>query len=290
MDDKSGQHATRISPKLEKNSKKGGIKSFIAIIKLPFIVLVITLIVLFVWKGVTSITCSEIRINNLQYVNKSEVLDQIPVAIGDNLYDINIVQIESQLKTLSWVDQVVLSRSLLGVLSVELTERTPLVVVLDLSGRPAGYLDVDGISLPLHSAVGLNLPILSGVIPGQIMPQSPVAKGLPALLKALARSSKRAQTNLSNNASNPLTTVADWLISEIIIRSDGNVSLLTSPVITTNNRQRVSSVSIPVALGRNNFDLKLKRLVAFWQQAVQPSPKLTFEFIDLRFDNQIITH
>ncbi len=73
----------------------------------------------------------------------------------------------------------------------------------------------------------------------------------------------------------------DGLLSEIHETEKGEIDIFTavSP----------SGQSIRVRLGRDHFDDKLERLQSFWMQAVLARPETQYDWVDLRYDGQVVT-
>ncbi len=71
------------------------------------------------------------------------------------------------------------------------------------------------------------------------------------------------------------------LLSEIHETEKGEIDIFTavSP----------SGQSIRVRLGRDHFDDKLERLQSFWMQAVLARPETQYDWVDLRYDGQVVT-
>jgi cell division protein FtsQ len=167
-----------------------------------------------------------------------------------------------------WVYGVRVSRRPDGTVLLRVTEREPVALALDASGRPAHYFDLEGHMMPaVPSALrhGYDVPLLVGSLP-RFLPTQPVEDpALRRLLTALA-------------GANP---VADALISAVERAPDGSLTLHTAA--------SPSGVSLPVALGREGSAEQIARLQAFWEQAVLPGPDAPIRQIDLRFGGQIIT-
>jgi cell division protein FtsQ len=167
-----------------------------------------------------------------------------------------------------WVSGVGVSRRPDGTVLLRVTERQPVALALDASGRPAHYFDAEGHMMPaVPSALreGYDVPLLVGALP-RFLPTQPVEDApMRRLLAALAEA-------------NP---VADALVSAVERAADGSLTLHTAAT--------PAGASLPVALGRDGSAEQIARLQAFWEQAVLPGPDASIRQIDLRFGGQIIT-
>jgi cell division protein FtsQ len=109
-----------------------------------------------------------------------------------------------------------------------------------------------------------DVPVLTNAPPYH--PTQPVASaGLRSLLAALAHADEATQA----------------LVSEVAWGR--RPTLWTTPV--------AAHGSLPVRLGTTPGEHadQLRRLRAFWDQAVLPQPEVRFDLIDLRFDGQVVT-
>lgn len=163
-----------------------------------------------------------------------------------------------------WVRAASATRWPTGTLEITVEERVPVLLALDRSGRPVHYLDAEGFALPLVPNVHFNVPLLKGA--GSVgHPLRPVQDDrIRSLAADVSLLDEREQA----------------LLSEFELR-EREVWLRTSAT--------TSGQSIEVRLGRDGFEEKLRRLHAFWHQAVLTQPDTRFERVDLRFDSQVVT-
>jgi cell division protein FtsQ len=71
------------------------------------------------------------------------------------------------------------------------------------------------------------------------------------------------------------------LISDVVLAEESGLEIVTVPL-----RQ---GSCVRVKLGRGDYERKLAKLTAFWEQAVIGRSKKNLEWIDLRFDGQVVT-
>ncbi len=162
-----------------------------------------------------------------------------------------------------WVRTATIRRLPTGTLRIAVDEREPVVIVLDGSGRPSHFLDAEGYAMPIEAATPAlyDVPVLEGA--PDYHPMQPVASAsLRSLLSALSR---------AEPSTHALVSEIDWR----------RATLWTSP---TSGHE-----TVPVRLGRFDHDAQLRRLRAFWDQAVLPQPEVTFASVDVRFEGQVVT-
>ena len=180
------------------------------------------------------------------------------------LYGIDAALVEDRVRRHPWVREVSLRRLPTGTLRLRVEERTPAALVVDRAGAPSHYLDAAGYAMPLPDGPDrADVPLLRGAIP-VYHPTQPVGGPLRELLGALAS----ADDNV------------DALVSEVRWDRRGATVLTTA---TSGHGP------IPVRLGRHGHAERLRRLGAFWAQAVLPRPSTPFQLVDLRFDGQVVT-
>ena len=187
------------------------------------------------------------------------------VDTGQALYALSPRLVADRAERHPWVRSASVSRRADGTLRLAVEERTPAALVLR-DGAAVYYLGRDGYPLP-HSdssrAAAFDVPLVRG-LDEPFQPMHPTDhEALRRLLDALnERSDARA------------------LVSEIRVGKRA-LRLRTVPPA---GRARGAEVR----LGTQGFPNKLRRLTAFWRQAVDEQPRTAFRTIDLRFDGQIV--
>ena len=163
-----------------------------------------------------------------------------------------------------WVREAHVRRLPTGTLRVRVEERQPVALALDGDGRPSHFLDAEGYAMPVEAAAPAlyDVPVLRGA--PAYHPRQPVeSAGLRSLLAALATSDAETQA---------LVSEVEW---------GRRVTLWTTPV--------AGHGSLRVRLGHAGHASQLRRLRAFWDQAVLPRPETPFRLVDLRFEGQVVT-
>ncbi len=217
------------------------------------------------WNWLGGLTLGKVDVSGNVQAASEELIDAARVDTGGLLFDIDPEMIADRVQRHPWVKTADVIRLPPGTLSIRIREREPVVLVIDSKGIPSSYLDIEGYMMPVTSTSSFDLPLLTGItLPAN--PTRPVENGeLMDLLQATAQ----------------LSPETDVLISSFEMERSGRVSLRTAPIDGRG--------SIDVRLGRRDFGSKLRQLNAFWQDAVVTRPHTRYEWIDLRFDGQIVT-
>ena len=216
------------------------------------------------WQWLTNLPCERIEVAGLQHADSTALMELARVDTAMLLIDIDPAMVADRVRRHPWVRTARATRFPTGTLRISVQERIPMMLVMDRRGRPAHYLDRAGFAMPLAAGAVYDVPLLRGLSERY----HPVRRLQDARVRAL----------LALFAT--LDAETDALVSELELKSTG-VHLYTTPV--------GSRGSLEVQLGRDGFAEKLKRLRAFWHQAVLPQPDKRFHVIDLRFDGQIVT-
>lgn len=163
-----------------------------------------------------------------------------------------------------WVRAAHVRRLPTGTLRVRVEERVPVALAIDGGGRPAYFLDAEGFRMPLQAAAPAvyDVPVLRGG--PDYHPVQPVeSAALRDLLAALAHADEQTAA---------LVSEVEWGRAP---------TLWTTPA--------GGHGSVPVRLAHADPDDQLRRLRAFWDQAVLPRPDIRFDLVDLRFHDQVVT-
>ncbi len=179
-------------------------------------------------------------------------------------FAIDTAAIAARISQVAWVDTAYVRRMPDVTVAIDVVERTPALLAVDADGRPERYLDANGYQMPVVRGAAYDVPLLRGLDEPYI-PGRPVARDeVHALLDVL----------------DGLDPSTDALLSAFALTDDG-LQLYTAP--------KPGRGAIEVALGEGGYRDKLSRLHAFWEQAVLAQREKQFDWIDLRFDSQIIT-
>lgn len=243
------------------NRKRGSGKKVIVLLALGCFITVGVL----GWNWLNGLVCRSIIVAGEVHADADEVIAAARVDTGGALFEIDPVLVADRVNRLPWVRSAEVTRLPPGTLSIRVRERVPVALALSADGVPSVYLDADGYAMPVTENSTSDQPLITGVrVPTN--PGEPVER-------------REVRELMRSIASLPDET--DVLISSFVVEPTGEIALRTVPIH--------GNGSVSVRLGRDDFDEKLKRLHAFWHQAVLTRPDRTYDVIDLRFDSQIVT-
>jgi len=107
------------------------------------------------------------------------------INLGENIFQVDLSQAKQRISLLPMVKTVTVSRVLPSTVRIEVTERTPLVLLQE--GNVFAELDADGYYLGPGTVTAAGLPILTGIQASLPAPgQKVTATGLPAVLGFVA--------------------------------------------------------------------------------------------------------
>lgn len=230
-------------------------------------VLGVTMLAVLAWRWQATLPVEGVAVEGMVWADSSEVVRMAAVDADSTmlLFDLDPALIADRVRRAPWVREARVRRLPTGTLSIRVEEREPAVLVLAPDGRPSHFLDAEGFSLPLRPGAVYDVPLLRGSVPAYHPTQPVESASLRDLLAALAEAD--AET--------------DALVSDLTLAPDGSATLYTTPGGT--------HAAIPVRLGLGGYAEKLRRLDAFWTQAILSRPATTFRTVDLRFDGQVVT-
>ncbi len=140
----------------------------------------------------------EVTITGGERTGADAIAEAMGVQAGDPLISVDLSDAGDRVAALPWVAEVRLRRGLDGLVSIEVSERTPVAVVG--SGAPV-VVDAEGRVLGAQAEAGLTGPLLalrgasSVPAPGEYLPAS--ADDALALAAHLARAAPEALTSLA---------------------------------------------------------------------------------------------
>lgn len=216
------------------------------------------------WMWKSQLRVRDVVVEGARHTPTDTVLALARIDTALAFFDIDTIGIAERLARLPWVESATVRRAPNITIEIQLAERTPALLVIDDAGRPSRYLDRNGYPMP-YTRGGYDVPLLRGY-------DEPFVAGKPTEHPALLELVEvLADTD-------PAT---DALLSEFELGADGLMQLYTTP--------KPGRGAVHVGLGTGDFERKLSRLQAFWDQEVLAQREKHYEWIDLRFDSQIIT-
>ena len=213
------------------------------------------------WKGDLRIASVEVAGNTI--VSDKEILSLANIAKDEKLYSVDLLAAQQRVLQNAFVRSAAVNREAPNRISITIEERVPIAaVILD----KMEYLDADGVALPpVRSSSIFDLPVLTGVfqpadfVTGKRTRRSDVIEALEILGTA--------------------RQIGDALyrrISEVHVESGKDIVLYTA------------EFGVPVIVGHGDAAEKLVKFDGFWKQIVLHQGADRLEFVDLRFEDQVV--
>lgn len=215
------------------------------------------------WQWLGGVMVEEVEIRGSNHAAESEIRSLVPLDSTIALLDVVPDSVAADVRRHPWVREAQVRRWPTGRVIVRVEERRPAALVVAKGGRLSHYLDGEGYAMPLKSDAVYDVPPISGDVPAYRQSEQ-VAQPLREFLAALQVVPREVSS----------------LIGEVELRAD-EVWVRTLP--------SAGGESIPVRLGKSDFQNRLARLHGFWHQAVQSQPDKRFASVDLRFNSQVVT-
>jgi len=240
-----------------KTDKRAGFSSLFGI-GVAFILLGLAVFAGFYMEKNTYI--NSVEFNGTYFVNESELLSVIDSPIGIRADSVRFDSLFERLKSVPYVKDVAVKMSIRGKLTFLIKEHQPLAMLVQGSNRR--YLSEGGNILPIVPEHILNVPLVYGIDTKQIADTtrtSPYWQAEEFLIAA--QNSEVAWATLSEIA---------WTQNEGIV------------ALTHDN-------GVKLIFGQGDYEGKLDHWRAFYSEVVSREGIQSFEVIDLRFRDQIVT-
>ncbi|MDE3057926.1 MAG: FtsQ-type POTRA domain-containing protein [Bacteroidota bacterium] len=261
---RSDSSERKLDPSLIELPKNGHGKSVYAVLAVMIVVSVFVLAMAFVWRD--HLMTRTVLVRGEQILTEKQVIElaNIPPHIG--LYDIDLTEIEQNIRRNAFVENVVVKRDAPSALRIIVEERKPIALLTTASGNMF-FVDDKGMILPhIATTAAFDLPVITGadstsaVIVGRLATDGDILAALDALSAARA-----------------VGRDVFHLISEIRVRHGYHDLVLYS-----------SDAGVPIIFGKGNAVKKMAELDVFWKQVVVQEGPQNIRYIDLRFDDQIV--
>lgn len=228
-----------------------------------YLVAIIALIAVSVSLGVyfnAASTVQDIRVGGNHYTNADDIAMVSGIAEGANVDSLDYLEILDNVETLPYVKQAFVEVSSSGRVHLRVTEREPIMLLLDNGNR--FYVDADGVRLPRIRGKSADVPIYYdlGYDSGKDVLDSRAFQEVRDFLMA-ARQNELVYLTLS----------------EIGWTEDEGVTVLSH------------ENTVRLVFGHENFDNAVENWSYFYTRVVPEKGMGHFRRIDFRFDGQIVT-
>ena len=227
--------------------------------------LVLGVIVIFIlsieWKE--SLKIEHVIVQGAGIVPAQDVYGWAKVELKSPMYGVKLSEVQDRLIAHPFLGSVTVSRQLPDAFRIQVVERVP---IASLSAGIMQYVDAEGVLLPaMQFPVKLDLPIISGVSgverfrPGDIITSNELFEAIEILRTAQGIDSSMYR-----------------FLSEVNMNGGGDIILYSNDVV------------VPILVGRGDIGKKLAMLRAFWSSFVKTNDSRRLQYIDLRYDDQVV--
>jgi cell division protein FtsQ len=213
----------------------------------------------------SSLKIKQIKIDGNRIVGENEILQLTQVQMNALLYKVDLTAIQRNVMSHHYIKDAVVERNLPNSLHIQVMERIPIAM---MNRSETLYLDEEGVVLPRSISHRLfDLPMISGIseseplVPGSLMKQPDVMEALRLLAMM-----KTVNRPMYHN------------ISEVQVRNGGDIVLYSA------------EGGVPIIFGRDDMPSKLVRLETFWNDVVRTRGTQLLQYVDLRFQDQIVAY
>lgn len=213
------------------------------------------------WKR--NLSVASVVVRGTSVVKTSDIVALAQIAQGTPLFSLDLAAVKRHLEQHPYVSSASVQRDTPDRITIVIYEREPIAIVLS---DHRFYLDSAGVVLPaVRSEHVFDLPVITGAFPaGECVPGRRVTA--PAVRHAVA---------LLNTA----LAIGDETyrrISELHVGEHGDLILFTA------------EYGIPVIVSDEDATEALLRLDGFWKDVVSLYGARGLEYVDLRFDDQVV--
>ena len=214
-----------------------------------------------VWKRELSV--QKVRVQGDRYVTKQEVIGAAALPRWQKLFDVDLFAIQQRVLTNRFLKSASIRREVPDEIVITVEERVPLAAVM-MGG--VSYLDDEGFVLPPpRSKDILDVPVLTARgEDGEV--QSGKYVSSPGLLEAL--SVVRLAREIDDRLYRQISEVHAGGKQELIFYT--------------------AEAGVPVLIGHDNIGVKLVYFESFWKQFVEPRGPGELQYVDLRFQGQVV--
>ncbi len=213
------------------------------------------------WKRGLEVRTIQVRGNRI--VPSADLVKLAAVHPGDRLFDVDIAAVQKRVLASPFVRSAVATRDTPDRITITVAERVPVAAV---AADKMYLLDAEGYVMPAaRTERTFDLPVLTGSIPaGQCVPGARIRDESVGESLALLSAAQLLSEELSRR------------ISEVHIDQDKGILLY------------MADSGVPVVYGHGDAPDKLVKLDEFWREFVSRRGTNELQYVDLRFDGQVV--
>jgi cell division protein FtsQ len=211
------------------------------------------------WKE--TLLVESFEISGTHILSPSELIGLAGIQPDEPMYRCDLFEMQKRICANPYVSEARINRQFMNLLQIEIVERTPFA---SMSGSELRYLDSQGVVLPVRmTGAKFDLPLINGVKNidsvklGETVQDENVSLGIQILQAGQAAGFYRT-------------------ISEVNMNNGGDVILYSA------------ERGIPIMFGRDDIVKKMFMLQAFWTDFMNADSSSRAQYVDARFDGQIV--
>jgi cell division protein FtsQ len=204
-----------------------------------------------------------VSVEGISVITKDEIVRLMNLPPNVPMYEIDLTAVQRNILTNSFVKSAVIQRDAPSTIRVSVEERKPAAI---LNAKELYFIASDGTVLPyVVSAETYDIPVISGLdsLAGIKTGQKLMVADVNEALEIIT-ASKFTSNHLFH------------AISEIRLRKGHDLVLYSF------------ETGIPIIFGKGDAAKKMVKLDAFWQQFLQNNETSDIQYIDIRFDDQVV--
>ncbi len=213
------------------------------------------------WKS--DLRVLEVVVEGNRILSEEEVKALAGIDVNQRLFEVDLYDARLKIQKSSFVNQAAVTRDVPNRIRISIEERVPVAIVV---GDRMLHLDSEGFVLPpVRSEYMFDLPVLTGLpknsalLPGKQTFSPHVREALALLFLA-----KEMNEELYHR------------ISEVHRESNGDILLYTA------------EFGVPVLFGQGDIMRKIAKFDAFWTEVVLHHGAAELQYVDLRFEDQVV--
>ena len=242
--------------KKKKNIKRTG--SAIFAIALAAIMLVLAIAAGIYMEKNTYI--QSIQVEGTYFLESDDILGSIYSPVGMRADSVNFDTMFTQIKSLPYVKDATVSMSMRGTLTFHIQEHKPIAMLINGSSR--SYIAPGAVELPLISGKVVNVPLVYGI-------------------------------SLTNNSDKPLAKEVRMMDDFLSALSSNETGWATISEVAWDSKEGIVALTtengVKLIFGEEEYSQKLQDWQAFYSEIVTQKGLHSFDIIDLRFRDQIVT-
>ncbi len=205
----------------------------------------------------------QVSVEGISVVSKDEVVRLMNLQPNVPMYQIDLTLIQKNILSNSFVEKVIIKRDAPSTLRVIIEERKPAAILV---ANELYYIAGDGTVLPyIASSETYDIPVVSGIDSLNKIKtgQKLINADLQEALEIIA-ACRMTSENLFH------------AISEIRLRKGHDLVLYSF------------ETGAPIIFGKGDAVKKMVKLEAFWQKFLQNGDTKNIQYIDIRFEDQVV--